>query len=117
MTFQRSDRVRQQIKRETSIIFRDELKDPRIGFVTITDVELSPDLRHAKIYVSILGNNEEKVKTMDALFHAQGFVRAHLGKRIRLRYTPEIVFCCDKSLEAASHIYKLLDEVHVKEEG
>lgn len=116
MTFQRSDRVRQQIKREASIILRDELKDPRIGFITITDVELSPDLRHAKIFVSVLGNDEERAKTMAALEHARGFVRTHLGRRIKLRYTPEVIFRSDTSLDSVSHICKLLNEVHAKEE-
>lgn len=115
MSFQRSDRVRQQIKREVSVVIRDELKDPRVGFITVTEVELSPDMRHAKVYVSIMGNEEEKTNTMEGLLRATGFVRTQLGKKIRLRYFPEIVFRHDTSLETASHIYKLLDEARVKE--
>lgn len=111
MAFQRTDRVRQQIKREISVIIRDELKDPRVGFITVTNVELSLDLRHAKIYVSIMGDKEEQEKTMKGLKQATGFVRTQLGQRIRLRYTPEIVFRQDSSLDAVSHIYQLLDEV------
>lgn len=115
MSFQRSDRVRQQIKRELSVVIRDELKDPRVGFITVTEVELSPDMRHAKVYVSIMGNEEEKTNTMEGLLRATGFVRTQLGKKIRLRYFPEIIFRHDTSLDRASHIYQLLDEARVKE--
>lgn len=106
----RSERIREEFKRETSDILR-KMKDPRIGFVSVTDVELSRDLRHAKIFVSIYGDEEEKQTTLAALTHAQGFVRTELGQRIRLRYTPEITFRLDDSIERGDRINRLLREI------
>src|SRR5690606_37367017 len=88
-----------------------KMKDPRIGFVSVTDVEMSRDLRHAKIYVSIFGDDEAKAQTLEALHHAQGFVRSELGRRIRLRHTPEISFRLDDSIERGHRINRLLREL------
>lgn len=107
MSVPRAERIREDFKRETSDILR-KMKDPRIGFVSVTDVELSRDLRHAKIFVSIFGAEEEKQKTLAALTHAQGFIRTELGQRIRLRYTPEISFRLDDSIERGDRINRLL---------
>lgn len=107
MSVQRSQRMREGFKRETSDILR-TMKDPRIGFVSVTDVEVSRDLRHVKVFVSVYGDEEEKTATMDALVKAQGFVRTELGKRIRLRHTPEIVFRADESIERGARINELL---------
>ena len=110
MSVPRSERIREDFKRETSDILR-KMKDPRIGFVSVTDVEMSRDLRHAKIYVSIFGDDEAKAQTLEALHHAQGFVRSELGRRIRLRHTPEISFRLDDSIERGHRINRLLREL------
>ncbi len=87
------------------------LKDPRIGFVTVTGVDLSPDLRHAKIFVSIMGSDAEKSGTMEALGHATGWIRHELGQRIRMKYLPELLFLPDTSQEYGEKIDRLLDEI------
>ncbi len=106
----RSERIREEFKREISDILR-KMKDPRIGFVSVTDVELSRDLRHAKVFVSIFGDEAEKENTLAALLHAQGFIRSELGRRIRLRHTPEITFRLDDSIERGDRINRLLRSV------
>jgi len=107
---QRIGRVREEMKKEVSdILFK--LKDPRIGFVTVTDVEASPDLRMMKIYVSVMGDETEKAMTMEALAKATGHVRTEIGRRIRLRHTPEIQFKFDTSIERGARIVQLLKEV------
>lgn len=108
--------MREGLKRETSEILR-TMKDPRIGFVSVTDVEVSRDLRHVKVFVSIYGDEEEKTDTLQALVHAQGFVRSELGKRIRLRHTPEIAFRMDESIERGARINELLRTVAAEDAG
>lgn len=115
-TAQRIERLKDQIQIEVSDILHKEIKDPRIGFVSITDVEVSKDLRHVKIYVSIMGTEEEKEQTMEGLEKATGFIRSEIGKRIRLRYTPEIVFKRDDSLERGARIFELLNQVKAQDE-
>lgn len=110
MSVPRSERIREDFKREISDILR-KMKDPRIGFVSVTDVELSRDLRHAKVFVSIFGDVAEKENTLAALLHAQGFIRSELGRRIRLRHTPEIAFRLDDSIERGDRINRLLRSV------
>lgn len=110
MSVPRSERIREDFKREISDILR-KMKDPRIGFVSVTDVELSRDLRHAKVFVSIFGDAAEKENTLAALLHAQGFIRSELGRRIRLRHTPEIAFRLDDSIERGDRINRLLRSV------
>jgi ribosome-binding factor A len=107
----RVSRVGEQIKKELSQIVQRELKDPRIGFVTVTAVEMSGDLQQAKVYVSIFGQTEEKEQTLIALEKAKGYMRSEIGKRIRLRYIPELSFVSDESLEHSEHINKLLSDV------
>ena len=113
MTKHRANRLAEAIKMEISQMIREDLKDPRIGFVTVTGVDVADDLGHAKVYVSILGNEEVKKASFAALKSAQGHVRTELGKRIRLRHVPEIVFKDDPSIEHGAHISKLLHEVGV----
>ncbi|RKY31935.1 MAG: 30S ribosome-binding factor RbfA [Candidatus Omnitrophota bacterium] len=107
----RSDKVAQAIKKEIGGIIHDELKDPRLGFVTVTRVELTRDLRYAKVFFSVLGKEEEHKKTKDALDSALGFIRRLIAQRIRLRFVPEIVFKEDNSVEYDIKIQKLLEEV------
>lgn len=107
----RASRVGEQIKKELSQIIQQELKDPRIGFVTVTAVEMSGDLAQAKVYVSIMGDKEQQESTLEGLEKARGFIRSEVGSRVPLRYTPELIFKLDQSLEHGQHISKLLEEV------
>jgi len=111
----RSNKVAEAIKKEVSLIIHDELKDPRLGFVTITDVELTQDLREAKIFFSVLGKEEEHKKTKLALDSALGFIRRLIGQRIRLRFVPEITFKEDRSSEYGARIEELLNQIKVME--
>ena len=95
---------------ELSDLLRTRVKDPRVGFASITHVEVSGDYRHAKIYVSVLGSDEERANTMTALKHATGFLRHELASRIVLRYMPEIVFKLDTSIEQGGRILELIRE-------
>ena len=107
----RVGRVGEQIKKELSVLIQSELKDPRIGFVTVTGVEVPNDLAQAKVYLSVLGDEEQKKNTLIALEKANGFLRSEIGKRIRLRHTPELIFKFDESIAYGSHIEKLLGEI------
>jgi ribosome-binding factor A len=107
----RTGRVSEQIKKELSVLIQSELKDPRIGFVTVTGVEVPNDFAQAKVYLSVLGDEEQKKNTLIALDKANGFLRSELGKRIRFRHTPELIFKFDESIAYGSHIEKLLSEI------
>ncbi|WP_211745903.1 30S ribosome-binding factor RbfA [Paenibacillus sp. Marseille-Q4541] len=111
----RTGRVGEQIKKELSLLIQSELKDPRIGFVTVTGVDLTNDLSQAKIYLSVLGDDEQKNNSLKALDKANGFLRSELGKRIRLRHVPELIFKIDESIEYGSRIEKLLTEIEPKD--
>lgn len=108
----RANRVGEQIKKEISEIILRELKDPRISFITVTDVEVTGDLQQAKIFISIMGSEEEKEATLAGLSKALGFIRSEIGKRIRLRKTPEISFHLDESIEYGNRIDQLLAEIN-----
>lgn len=110
----RPERLAEAIKKEISELLREELKDPRIGFVTITAVEVSKDLRYANIFASVFGEPSDQKATIEALQKAQGFIRGELGKRIRLRYTPEITFKLDHSISQGSRLIALMEEVKGK---
>ncbi|MDD5748565.1 MAG: 30S ribosome-binding factor RbfA [Actinomycetota bacterium] len=97
----RMNRVEQAFKQEIAEIIEREIKDPRIGFVTVTGVEISSDLRHGKVYVSIFGNEEEIENTIEGLRSATGFVKRHLGERLRLRFMPELEFIHENISERA----------------
>lgn len=112
MAFRRKDRVADAIKEEVSELLRRGLKDPRIGFVTITDVEVSPDLRHAKVFYSVVGEEADRAATQKGLDSATGFVQSHVGRRLRLRNTPVVEFRYDPSLERGARIERLLRETH-----
>jgi len=105
----RTERVSDLLREEISNLLRDELHDPRIGgLVTITDVDVSPDLRRADAFVSVLGTDEERARTMQALEHARPFIRRELSHRLALRYTPDVHFVSDKSLERAQEVTDML---------
>lgn len=107
----RIEKLQELIKQEMSKMLLTDLKDPRIGFVTVTDVEMTGDLREAKIYVSIMGNAEQVKSSLEGLSSALGFIRREIGQRVRLRFTPEISFALDTSLDYGDHIQKLLLQV------
>jgi len=107
----RLEKLQELIKQEMSKMLLKELKDPRIGFVTVTDVEMTGDLREAKIYVSVMGGEEQVKNSLEGLNSALGFIRREIGQRIRLRFTPEISFALDTSLDYGDHIQKLLLQV------
>jgi ribosome-binding factor A len=107
----RQDKVREALKQEISTIIHDELKDPRLGFVTVTRAEITADLRQAKIYFSVLGKDEDYKKTKEALNSAIGFIRRLIAQRIKLRFTPEIIFKEDRSSEYSVRIEEILQEI------
>jgi ribosome-binding factor A len=111
----RVSRVGEQVKKELSQIIQQEIKDPRIGFVTVTGVEMSGDLQIAKVYVSVFGNAEQKEQTLAGLEKAKGYMRSEIGRRIHLRHVPELTFVIDESLEHSEHINRLLHEVKAQE--
>ena len=108
----RMTRVNDEIAKEMANIIRGELKDPRIGVMTsVLRVETTQDLKYCKVYISVLGNDEEKANAMKGLKNAAGFIRHLLAERINLRNTPEITFKLDDSLEYAIKMNKLIDEI------
>ncbi|MGI6604192.1 MAG: 30S ribosome-binding factor RbfA [Firmicutes bacterium] len=112
----REAKLQEAFRQEISDLIQRELKDPRIGFVSVTAVEISGDLRHATAYVSILGSEEEKRASLEGLRRATGFVRSELGRRIRLRYTPELEFRLDDSIAYGVKLANLIGQIQ-KEEG
>lgn len=117
----RSFRVGDQIKREISEIVLLILKEPKLGFITITDVELTDDLRYAKVFYSVLGDENERSESQKGLERAKGFIQREIGKRMRLKHIPQIVFRFDPTTERAARIEQLLKQVHtepkVEDEG
>lgn len=118
-TSRRVARVSELIKREVSQMLLTDIKDDRVGagMVSVTDVDVSGDLQHAKIFVSIYGTPEAKAETMAGLKAATRFVRSELGQRIRLRRTPEVVFLEDNSLERGDRILSLLNRLSQEREA
>lgn len=108
----RVEKVQELMKQEVSKIILQELKDPRIGFVTVTQVEATGDLRSAKIYVSLMGSEQQVRDCWEGLTSSLGFIRREIGKRIRLHFTPELSFQLDKSLDYSAHIQKLLNDIN-----
>ncbi len=112
-TFKRAERVSDQMKEEIADILMRKIKDPRIGFVTVTDVEVADDLRNAKIFVSIYGG--DKAKTLRGLESAAAYIRLELGKRMRMKFMPELLFRFDSTVEQGAHIMELLRTIEEKE--
>ena len=117
MSKHRPNRLSETLKEEISQLILVELKDPRIGFVTVTSVEVANDLAHAKVYVSVLGSEDEGKASLDTLNRAAGFLRTEIGKRIRLRHVPALVFVYDPSIQHGAHIAKLLRDVGVSDDS
>jgi len=116
MDHPRMARLKEAIKEEISDLIQKDLKDPRIGFITITAVEVSPDLRHATIFFSLLGTPSEKEETLAGLESAKGYLRTELGKRIRLKFLPDLSFKLDQSFEKSQRITELIQKIHQDEE-
>ncbi|ADQ14755.1 30S ribosome-binding factor RbfA [Halanaerobium hydrogeniformans] len=115
MTKKRAIRVGELLKEEISQIILREMKDPRIAFVSVTDVKVSGDLRHAKVFVSVFGTDKEKEETMEGLDKATGYIRKLVGERVKIHHTPEIIFRYDDSIEQGVHISKIIN--NLKESG
>ncbi len=113
---QRTERV-QKLTRQVLGELISELKDPRVGFATITAVKVTPDLRHARVFVSVLGTPEEQELTMKGLESATPRLRTALGHEMRMKYTPELVFELDEMVETAGRIEALLHKIHEEEDG
>lgn len=112
MNYKRSERVGTLIKQEISNMLITELKDPGLGFITVTHVRLSDDLRHCKVYYSTLNDNGDKTEAQNALQRAHGRIKKQIGRRIKLRVMPEFLFIYDDSTQYADHIEELLKQIH-----
>jgi len=110
LPYKRSQRVGDLIREEVADIIMNKLKDPRVGFITVTGVNITEDLKLAKVYISIL-KAEEKDATLEILNSAKGFIRAELSKRVRMKFIPALTFRMDESLEYGNKIEKLLKEI------
>lgn len=118
MAYSREQRLAEEIKKISSKIIRDELRDPRIAPITsVTDVDVTRDLRYATLFISVLGSEEEKKNTIEALDHAKGVLRKEVGKGISAHFTPEIVIKMDESIEQGVRMHQKINEVRQKEEA
>lgn len=111
----RQGKVAHQLRQIASDIIQRELRDPGLGFITVTDSDISPDLRQARIYVSILGDDEKRKEGMEALKRATPYVRREIGRRAGLRMVPEISFHADTAIDRGARIFELLEEVKKEE--
>jgi ribosome-binding factor A len=107
----RTDRISEEIKKEVSSLIQNGLKDPRLPkMISVTAVEVTRDLSYAKVFISVLGSDEEKANALKGLKSAAGFIRREVGHRLQLRYTPEMLFELDNSIERGVYISKLIDD-------
>lgn len=107
----RQEKVKELLRAEISDIIRKEIKDPRLGFVTITDAQVSKDLRHAKIFISVMGDDEAKKTSLGILQKTAGFIRHEFGQRVAMKTIPELMFTLDQAVETGARIFELLQEV------
>lgn len=112
----RPEKVQEALRQEISKIVQQDLKDPRLGFLTITGVELTKDLRYAKVYFTVLGETKNKKLALKGLNSAKGYIKSLISDKIRLRYMPELDFRIDESFEHTKQIYDILDKLK-KEKG
>ena len=110
----RAERVADLIRRELGVLLEREVKDPRVGFVTVTHVDVTRDLRTARVAVTVLGEQGQQEESLKGLAAAQGFLRHELAQRLGLRYTPELLFHLDRSLESEQKIEELLRQIREK---
>ena len=113
----RMEKVQELMKQEISKIILQDIKDPRVGFVTVTKVGVTSDLRSARVFVSLYGSDEQMKACWQGLKSALGYIRREVGRRVRLRYTPELSLALDQSLEYSAHIQKLLLDVEKGKAG
>jgi len=113
--YKRSEKVAEAIHELVSSLLIKGLKDPRIGFVTVTGVKLTDDLHLATVYFSVIGSDEEKKATGEGLTSTRGFIRKGLGKSLHMRYLPDLIFHYDESVEYGSRIESILKEITAKE--
>jgi ribosome-binding factor A len=114
--FPRARRVGQLLRREVACLIQEELKDPRIGWVTVSHVDVSPDLKHARVYVTILAEGKDVEEQLKALNNAAGFLQQGLGRRVKLRAIPRLQFIYDYSIERGRRLSALIDEA-VRKDG
>jgi ribosome-binding factor A len=108
--FSRARRVGEQIQRELAMLIREEVKDPRLGMVSVSGVEVSRDMGHAKVFISVLGDEEVAANSLEVLTHAAGFLRHELGRRMLIRSVPQLRFIHDRSLETGARMSALIDK-------
>lgn len=113
----RPDKVAHELRQEVSAIIAREVRDPRVGFATVTEAEVSPDLRHARVFVSVLGTPAEQRATLAALNRAAGFIRRALGARLKLRRSPELTFTFDESVEQGARLTQLIEDANKEKPG
>ena len=113
---QRMEKVQKLARRALGEAIHD-LKDPRIGFATVTAVKITPDLRHARVLVSVMGTDEEQAETMKGLASAKSHLRGELGRQVRMKYLPELTFELDHRAEEAQHLEELFRKLHEEEEA
>jgi ribosome-binding factor A len=111
----RPERLAEELREEIARMIASELKDPRLGFVTVTRVEIAHDLRYARVHVGVLGDEAAREKSLAALRSAAGFVRRELGRRLRIHHSPEVDFRYDKGLDATDRVARLLAEEAARE--
>jgi len=117
MAYYRINRISEEIRKEISDIIRHDVKDPRISeMASIVKVEVTGDLRYAKVYISVLGNEEDRKNTMEGLKKASGFIRRELGNRLDIRYIPELQFVSDHSIEYSVEISRRINELNLGQE-
>lgn len=111
----RTRRVEEEMKREIASIIKENIKDPRVGFVTVTGVEVTPDFRYAKVFVSVYGDDETVKKAMEGLGKASGYIRKEVSQRVKLRNSPELSFRFDESIRHGAKIAEILAEIQSEE--
>ncbi len=115
-TYKRAERVKHVIQEEISRILQRDVKDPRVKFVTVTKVTLTDDLREARVLISIMGEDDDRESALSGVQRATGFIRHELGQRLKLKYTPAIIFAFDESWDKQERILDLLDSIHLEDE-
>ncbi len=114
----RIERVNSLIRREISELLQRQVKDPRLSnFITVTEVSTSPDFKHAKVYISFIGSDEERENTLNVLSSASGYFRRELAEHLKLRRVPELKFLWDDSIERADHLLRLIDQVDLEQDN
>lgn len=112
----RARRVGEQVRKEVAALLSKGLKDPRVGFVSVMEVRMSPDLRYANVYVSLLGSDSERKSSLVGLKQASGWLRRELGKRVALRYCPELRFFEDTTVDDAFRLEEIFKEIHAQDQ-